>query len=124
MANCWAILQIEPTHNVEEISRARRSLIRKWHPDTVGDPSQKEAYTVRCAQINVAYDEAVRLAGIRERILRVDPFQGMDIGGELRRSSHSSFRSAGLLKLASPLLGFMFAFYFLAFRVTFPATIF
>ena len=123
MTTCWSILEIAPTHNLEEISKARRSLIRRWHPDTNADPSQKDAYTLRCAQINVAYDEAVRLAGIRERILRVAPFQGMDVESELRRSSHHSFRSEGFLKLASPLAGLLFAIYFLTFRVSFTATI-
>jgi hypothetical protein len=116
MTNCWSILEIEPTHNIEEISKARRSLVRKWHPDTTGDSSQKDTYTVRCAEINAAFDEAVRLAEIRERALRFDP-------AELRRSSRHSFRSEGRLKIASPLLGLLFATYFLTFRLSFPATI-
>jgi hypothetical protein len=70
MTNCWAILEIAPTHDVDEISKARRALMRKWHPDTVTDPNRQNEYTIRCATINAAYDEAVKIAEIRERVLR------------------------------------------------------
>jgi hypothetical protein len=98
--------------------------MRKWHPDTVEDAATKQQYTLHCAEINVAHDDAVRIAEIRERIRRADPFQGKDIGAELRRGTpRHSIRSAGVFKLASPIVGLLFAVYFLSFRISFPVTI-
>jgi hypothetical protein len=60
--NCWKVLGIHPTNDVETIKKAYRALIRKWHPDRVRSPEQKPEFTDRCAEINVAYDEAMNLA--------------------------------------------------------------
>jgi hypothetical protein len=128
LTRCWAILEIPPTYDVGEIRKARRSLMRKWHPDTVEDPAQKEKYTIRCAEINAAHDEAVHIAETTGRVYGTDsgtnsgsapPF---DAGAWRPVSRGRRFRS-GSLHLISPLAAFFSVFYLLAFRLTFPLTV-
>ena len=64
MNSCWEILQIKPTNDVEQIKGARRSLIKNWHPDTVAGSEEKRIYTARCAEINVACDQAITFANV------------------------------------------------------------
>jgi hypothetical protein len=123
--SCWAILEIQPTGDIQEISRVRRSLIRQWHPDTVEDPAKKEEYTIRCATINAAYDEAVKIAEIRERVMRAStasPLSDVDVAAALRKDRPRRFHSDTAIKLFSPISAAIFFVYFLMFRVTFPAT--
>jgi preprotein translocase subunit Sec63 len=67
MKSCWELLQITPTNDVEVIKRARRLLIRKWHPDLVASAEEKRNHTARCAEINAAYEQAVRFAKVWNR---------------------------------------------------------
>jgi hypothetical protein len=62
MKNCWGLLQMQPTNDVEAIKRARRLLIREWHPDIATGAEDKQRRALRCSEINAACDEAVRLA--------------------------------------------------------------
>ena len=62
MNTCWQILQIEPTTDLEVIKDARRALIKNWHPDIVSDADRKRVYTAKCAEINVAFDQASAFA--------------------------------------------------------------
>jgi hypothetical protein len=62
MKNCWKILGIEPTNDAEVVKKAYRTLMKRWHPDTVMDPEIRKEYTTRSAEINAAYDEATRFA--------------------------------------------------------------
>jgi hypothetical protein len=121
MPNCWAILEIPPTYDVEEISRVRRALIRKWHPDTVASPEQQSEYTARCAAINAAYDEAVQIVAVRERVLKTS-FANID--AELRRSNRerAAFSSSLALRAVPSLAAWLSVIYLLGFRYTFPAT--
>jgi hypothetical protein len=121
MPNCWAILEIPPTYDVGEISRVRRALIRKWHPDTVENPEQKSEYTAKCAAINAAYDEAVQIVATRERVLRTS-FANID--AELRRShrERAAFSSSFALRAVPSVAGWFAVIYLLGFRYTFPAT--
>jgi hypothetical protein len=66
---CWDILGITPTSDLKLIADTRRGLIKKWHPDTVENVEEKANYTSRCAEINAAYDDAVKFASIRARLL-------------------------------------------------------
>jgi hypothetical protein len=128
LTRCWAILEIPPTHDVEEIRKARRSLMRKWHPDTVEDPAQKEEYTIRCAEINAAHDEAVRIAETTGRVY--GPGSGTNSGSGVPFDT-SAFRAAsretrfrsGSLHLISPLAAFFSVMYLMAFPFTFPLTV-
>jgi hypothetical protein len=62
MKTCWDVLGIKKTGDLPAIQRARRSLIKQWHPDVVSGAEDKQAWTDRCAEINSAFDEAVRAA--------------------------------------------------------------
>jgi hypothetical protein len=132
LTRCWAILEIPPTHDVEQIRKARRSLMRKWHPDTVEDPAQKGAYTIRCAEINAAHDEAVHIAETTGRVYGMG--SGTNSGtnsGSGAPFDTSAFRTvprgtrfrSGSLHLISPIAAFLSIFYLLAFRFTFPLTV-
>ncbi|MBR2823629.1 MAG: J domain-containing protein [Clostridia bacterium] len=49
-----------------EIRAAYRALVKQCHPDAVLDPAQKEAAQQRMIQLNLAYEEALRLASPRQ----------------------------------------------------------
>ncbi len=50
----------------EEIRRAYRGLVKQCHPDMVQDPDQKRAAEERMVRLNLAYEEALRLAAPRQ----------------------------------------------------------
>ena len=58
MKNCWTVLGIKPTHDLDVIKNARRALVKIWHPDRAHS-AHRNFYTRRCAQINAAFDEAI-----------------------------------------------------------------
>jgi len=60
--SCWDVLGIQRTNDIEVIKRARRRLMKRWHPDRVRSPQLKVQNNHRSAEINAAYDEAIRLA--------------------------------------------------------------
>jgi hypothetical protein len=70
MKDCWHILGIQPTADVSIIRKSYLNLIKKYHPDTVYTPEKKRKYTIRCAEINVAYEEAIKKA----RLMADRPF--------------------------------------------------
>lgn len=55
----YEILGIEPTASKEEITRAYRTMAKKYHPDTVADmaPEFRELAEQRMKAINAAYDQ-------------------------------------------------------------------
>lgn len=62
MKDCWKLLGIQPTNDVGIIRKSYLKLVKKYHPDTVPTPEQKRKYTIRCAEINNAYKEALNQA--------------------------------------------------------------
>ena len=46
----------------EEIRTAYRALVKQCHPDMITDPAQKEEAQQRMVALNLAYEEALRLA--------------------------------------------------------------
>ena len=62
MKNCWEQLGLQQTTDVAEIKKAYRALVKRYHPDTVHTPEKKRKFTVRCAQINDAYNQALKEA--------------------------------------------------------------
>lgn len=50
----------------DEIRAAYRAQVKKCHPDMVRDPAQKEAAQQRMIRLNLAYEEALRLASPRK----------------------------------------------------------
>ncbi|MHA2039817.1 MAG: J domain-containing protein [Promethearchaeota archaeon] len=69
MKDCWNILGIPSTNDKEVIKKAYRDLVKKYHPDMVLSPEKKRKYTIRCAEINTAYKEALNLASISMTIV-------------------------------------------------------
>ena len=62
MNNPFATLELTPGAGVEEIRAAYRSLVKVCHPDMVQDPEAKKQAQERMVQLNLAYEEALRLA--------------------------------------------------------------
>ncbi|MBF0433721.1 MAG: J domain-containing protein [Fibrobacteria bacterium] len=62
MKSCWEILHISVTSDQERIKQAYRDLVKKYHPDTVQVPEKIRKYTIHCAKINEAYNEAIKFA--------------------------------------------------------------
>ncbi len=51
----------------EEIRRAYRTLVKQCHPDMIQDPAKKEEAQRRMIRLNLAYEEALRLATPRQK---------------------------------------------------------
>jgi len=62
MTNFWAVLELQPTTDIEAIKSARRSLMKNWHPDVAAGAEQQTICNDRCAKINAAYDSAIAFA--------------------------------------------------------------
>jgi hypothetical protein len=60
MKNCWNILGIQPTTNSDEIKKAYRDLVKKYHPDKARSPEKVRHYTIKCAGIIEAYHRALQ----------------------------------------------------------------
>ncbi len=67
MKDCWQVLDIPSTTDVEAVKHAYRVLIKRYHPDTVASraPELVQHYTVKCGRINQAFRQAIEqcLAG-------------------------------------------------------------
>ncbi|MBQ9253018.1 MAG: DnaJ domain-containing protein [Clostridia bacterium] len=61
----------------EEIRRAYRALVKQCHPDRVQDPQEKAAAQERMIRLNLAYEEALRLATPRQ-----NPAYQQELSGE------------------------------------------
>ena len=68
MQDCWKILGLYHTSDVVLIKKVYRELLKTYHPDKVQTEQEKHAYTIKCAQINTAYKEAVRQAKLGQFI--------------------------------------------------------
>lgn len=62
MISPFQILGVRPWADTEEIRDAYRALVKQWHPDMVQDPSAKKQAQERMVEINLAYEEALRLS--------------------------------------------------------------
>ena len=65
MNNPFEVLGLKGLATPEEIRSAYRSLARQCHPDMIMDPAEKEAAHTRMVALNLAYEEALRLASPR-----------------------------------------------------------
>ena len=65
MNNPFEVLGLKGMATPEEIRTAYRALARQCHPDMIQDPSEKEAAQTRMVALNLAYEEALRLASPR-----------------------------------------------------------
>ena len=65
MNNPFEVLGLKGWADQEEIRSAYRALVKQCHPDMIQDPLQKEEAQRRMVQLNLAYEEALRLASPR-----------------------------------------------------------
>lgn len=62
MISPYQILGVRPWADADEIRDAYRALVKQWHPDMVQDPAAKQHAQERMVEINLAYEEALRLS--------------------------------------------------------------
>ena len=65
MNNPFEVLGLKGLATPDEIRTAYRALARQCHPDMIRDPAEKEAAQTRMVALNLAYEEALRLASPR-----------------------------------------------------------
>ena len=66
MSSCFETLGLRAWADPDEIRSAYRSLVKQCHPDMVQDPGEKQAAQERMIRLNLAYEEALRLASPRQ----------------------------------------------------------
>ena len=62
MSNPFEALELTPFADPEEIRVAYRKLVKQCHPDMIQDPEEKKVAQARMVQLNLAYEEALRMA--------------------------------------------------------------
>ena len=65
MNNPFEVLGLKGLADPDTIRNAYRALARQCHPDMIQDPAEKEAAQTRMVALNLAYEEALRLASPR-----------------------------------------------------------
>ena len=65
MNNPFEVLGLKGWADQAEIRNAYRALVKQCHPDMIQDPQLKEEAQVRMVRLNLAYEEALRLASPR-----------------------------------------------------------
>ena len=65
MNNPFEVLGLKGWADQEEIRAAYRALVKRCHPDMIQDATLKEEAQQRMVQLNLAYEEALRLASPR-----------------------------------------------------------
>ena len=65
MINPFEVLGLQAWACADEVRSAYRAQVKKCHPDMIQDPQQKEEAQQRMVQLNLAYEEALRLASPR-----------------------------------------------------------
>ena len=66
MSSPFETLGLRAWADPEEIRSAYRALVKQCHPDTVQDPEKKREAQERMIRLNLAYEEALRLATPRQ----------------------------------------------------------
>ena len=62
MNNPFEVLGLKGWADQEEIRAAYRALVKRCHPDMIQDATLKEEAQQRMVQLNLAYEEALRMA--------------------------------------------------------------
>ncbi|MDR1261905.1 MAG: DnaJ domain-containing protein [Oscillospiraceae bacterium] len=62
MDNPYATLGVPPTANATQIRSAYRTLVKRYHPDMIGDPARRETAQEKLIEINLAYEKVLRAA--------------------------------------------------------------
>jgi hypothetical protein len=63
MKDCWAVLGIPRMRDPAAVKKAYRDLIKRYHPDTVNSPERVRHYTIKCAELNAAREQAIAYCG-------------------------------------------------------------
>jgi hypothetical protein len=59
MTDCWSKLGIPPTADVKAIKAAYRLMVKQYHPDLARSPERIRRNTIKCAELNQAYSQAL-----------------------------------------------------------------
>lgn len=62
MNNPFEVLGLKSTADADEVRSAYRSLVRQCHPDQFLDADERKAAQEKMVALNLAYEEAIRLA--------------------------------------------------------------
>ena len=65
MNNPFEVLGLKGWADQDEIRNAYRALVKQCHPDMIQDPVLKQEAQERMVRLNLAYEEAIRMAGTR-----------------------------------------------------------
>ncbi|MDX9786076.1 MAG: J domain-containing protein [Desulfobacterales bacterium] len=61
-SDCFSVLNVPPDATLEEVRRAYRLLVRRWHPDRYLDnPELRDAAQEKLKMINAAYQQAKKI---------------------------------------------------------------
>lgn len=69
MNNPFEVLGILPSATEQEVRLAYHQMAKRFHPDHFRDPIQQEDAARRLTAINIAYEEAIKLAVSRNNIV-------------------------------------------------------
>ena len=59
MPTAHEVLGVPENADARQIQAAYRSLVKRWHPDVIGDPDRKKAAQDKIVAINLAYESAL-----------------------------------------------------------------
>ncbi len=65
----FAVLGLDASATAEDVRNAYRQLVKTCHPDRFLDPAEKTAAQERMIALNLAYEEALRLAASRRPVV-------------------------------------------------------
>ena len=65
MNNPFEVLRLDGWASQDEVRSAYRALVKQCHPDMIQDPAEKQEAQQRMVQLNLAYEEALRLSSPR-----------------------------------------------------------
>ncbi len=68
MNNPFEVLGLKGWADADEIRAAYRALVKQCHPDMIQDPMRKAEAQERMVRLNLAYEEALRLAMPRNQV--------------------------------------------------------
>ena len=93
MNNPFEVLGLKGWADQDEIRTAYRSLVKQCHPDMIRDPMRKEEAQARMVALNLAYEEALRLASPRPQAAAGPSASAAEAGASNSRTNHQE-RSA------------------------------